>query len=589
MDEEVFGEAVQGRGVVAEDFRGGFVGGLNQFAHLVLHGGGGLGRAVGTQLAVEVGIDDRVEGHHADGVVHAEAGDHVARNGGGALDVVGGAGGAGVEHQLLGGAASHEHLKLLDEILFLHQHALLLVGLHGEAQRAGGAGNDGDLANRYGVFLARGDQGVADLVVGDDALFLGGDDHALLFAAGDDVFGGAVEVSLADGGAVVAHSGEGGLVQDVGQLCAGRAGRGVGHALEVDVGLHGFLSGVHLEDFLAALEVGQLHRDAAVEAAGSQQRLVEDLGAVGGAEDDDALFGIEAVHLGQQLVERLFALVVAAEAGAVALFADGVDFVDEHDAGGLLAGLLEQVAHAGRAGADEHFHERRAGHEEERASGLTRDRLRQQGFAGAGRANQQRALGDFRADGGIAAGVFQDVDDFDQRFLGLVLTGHVAEAHLAGLHVVLLGAGLAEVEHAEAAATALAVFGLAAAANDHDDVVEHESQHRQRQQRHDDLGDGDGLGGRDGAEGHVGGPQLVHQIVVIDDLCGVIDGLILFTGLFRHDLQRIAADLHRIDLSGVEHFQKFGIADLLHDASAGRGKQLNQPQQQHEDQQKDPG
>ena len=55
---------------------------------------------------------------------------------------------------------------------------------------------------------------------------------------------------------------------------------------------------------------------------------------------------LEAVHLDEQLVERLLALVVtAAEAGA-AVAADGVDLVDEDDAGRVLLALLEQVADA---------------------------------------------------------------------------------------------------------------------------------------------------------------------------------------------------------------------------------------------------
>ncbi len=44
----------------------------------------------------------------------------------------------------------------------------------------------------------------------------------------------------------------------------------------------------------------------------------------------------EAIHLAENLIERLLALVVpAAEAGA-ALPADGVDLVDEHDRRGSL-------------------------------------------------------------------------------------------------------------------------------------------------------------------------------------------------------------------------------------------------------------
>jgi len=44
---------------------------------------------------------------------------------------------------------------------------------------------------------------------------------------------------------------------------------------------------------------------------------------------------------------------------------DGVDFVEEDDAGTVLASLREQVAHARRADADEHFDEVRTGDAED--------------------------------------------------------------------------------------------------------------------------------------------------------------------------------------------------------------------------------
>ena len=44
---------------------------------------------------------------------------------------------------------------------------------------------------------------------------------------------------------------------------------------------------------------------------------------------------VEAVHLDEQLVEGLLALVVAAAEAGAAVAADGVDLVDEHDRGAL--------------------------------------------------------------------------------------------------------------------------------------------------------------------------------------------------------------------------------------------------------------
>ncbi len=128
----------------------------------------------------------------------------------------------------------------------------------------------------------------------------------------------------------------------------------------------------------AAGQVRVGHRDLAVEAAGPQQRRVEDVGPVGGRDQDDALALAEAVHLDEQLVEGLLAFVVAAAEAGAALAADGVDLVDEDDARAVLLGLLEQVTHPGGADADEHLDEVRTGDREERHA---RPRRRRRGPA----------------------------------------------------------------------------------------------------------------------------------------------------------------------------------------------------------------
>jgi hypothetical protein len=114
---------------------------------------------------------------------------------------------------------------------------------------------------------------------------------------------------------------------------------------------------MNLQDVQPPLLVGPVHQHLAVEAAGTQQRLVEDFGAVGGGEDDQPDRAVEAVHLREQLVEGLLALVVTADGAAdAARAAQRIELVDEDDGRRLPSGLLEQVAHTGRTHADEHLH-----------------------------------------------------------------------------------------------------------------------------------------------------------------------------------------------------------------------------------------
>src|SRR5438552_1683156 len=97
------------------------------------------------------------------------------------------------------------------------------------------------------------------------------------------------------------------------------------------------------QDALAALDVGPRHDDAAVEAAGAQQRRVEHVGPVGGGDQDDALVRLEAVHLDEELVERLLALVVPTAEASAAVPPDGVNFIDEDDTWCVFLSLNKEI------------------------------------------------------------------------------------------------------------------------------------------------------------------------------------------------------------------------------------------------------
>ena len=97
--------------------------------------------------------------------------------------------------------------------------------------------------------------------------------------------------------------------------------------------------------------------------------------------------------------------------------------------GRVALGLVEQVAHAAGADADEHLDELGAGDAEERHAGLAGDGARQQRLAGARRADEQHAARDARAERGELLGVLEELDDFLELFLGLVDAGDVGEGH----------------------------------------------------------------------------------------------------------------------------------------------------------------
>ena len=90
---------------------------------------------------------------------------------------------------------------------------------------------------------------------------------------------------------------------------------------------------------------------------GRRSAGIEHVGPVGRRDQDDPVVRFEAVHLHQELVQRLLPLVVAAAQAGAAVAAHRVDLVDEDDAGGVSLALVEEVAHARGADADEHLDE----------------------------------------------------------------------------------------------------------------------------------------------------------------------------------------------------------------------------------------
>ena len=189
---------------------------------------------------------------------------------------------------------------------------------------------------------------------------------------------------------------------------------------------------------------GPVEDDLAVEAAGAQQRRVEDVGPVRGGDDDHVRVRVEAVHLDEDLVEGLLALVVAAAEAGAALAADRVDLVDEDDARRVALGLVEQVADAAGADADEHLDELGAGDAEERHAGLAGDGAGHQRLAGAGRPDEQDAARDARAERVELLRVLEELDDFLELRLGLVDAGDVVERDDRLVAEEHAGAALAE-------------------------------------------------------------------------------------------------------------------------------------------------
>ncbi len=317
--------------------------------------------------------------------------------------------------------------------------------LHRDAQRHA-ARNDRDFVQRIGARSHRGDQSVAGLVVRRVALFLVGQNHGPALDAHEHFVLGHFEIRHGDELAILARRPQRGFVHQIREIGAGKSRSAARDHGEIHVVRKRNFASVHAKNFFAALYVWTRHNHAAIETARAQKRRIENVRTVGGGDQDDAFVRFEAVHFDEQRVQGLLALVVSAAETCAAMAADRVDFIDEDDARRVLLALLEKIANAAGAHADEHLDEIRTGNREERNVRFAGNRASEQSLAGSRRPDEQHALRNASAELLEFLRILQEVDNFVELFLGLVNSSDVLERGLLLLRGEQARARLSEAE-----------------------------------------------------------------------------------------------------------------------------------------------
>ena len=363
-----------------------------------------------------------------------------------------------VEEYEFGEAARHHDHDAFLGVLAAVAHLVAFREAHRDAEGAAARDNR-NLVERVRVLAQERHEGVARFVVGRVALLFVGHQERAALGTHAELVAGFLEVEHRDLLVVEPRGEEGRLVHEVLEVgtCESRRALRDGGYVHVLVERNLALLQVHLQNFFAALQVGQSHHDLAVEAARTQERLVEHVGAVGGCNQDDAFVCSEAVHLHEQLVQCLFAFIVPASEACATLAAHRVDFVDEQNARSVLLARFKKVAHAACTYAHEHLHEVGTRHAEERHSRFAGDGASEKRLAGTRRPDEQGSLRDASTEFVILFRGLEEFHEFLQVLLSLVATRHVVEGSL----LLRVGAedfrlALAETERVLAGATHLA-------------------------------------------------------------------------------------------------------------------------------------
>ena len=221
--------------------------GIDDLMHLLVDEARGLFRvaAVGLHISAEENRIIRFIRDQADALAHAPFGDHLADDFGDALKIVGSTGGNILDDQLFRDAAAEQ---LANEVEQFRLGDVVVVAVRAGHRIAGShaAADDGDLLNGIAVFAKFGDDCMAALVIGSDALIRFGDEAALLLRTEQHLIDALEQLAVADHLFIGARGEDGGLVEQIFEV---RPRKAAGHAredLEVDVWRERFVARVHL-------------------------------------------------------------------------------------------------------------------------------------------------------------------------------------------------------------------------------------------------------------------------------------------------------------------------------------------------------
>ena len=228
-------------------------------------------------------------------------------------------------------------------------------------------------------------------MVSRGAFFFLGNHHRFAFGTHEYFVFGTLEIIHVHQALVATRGEQRRLVHQIRQISTRHARRTARNDFCFDIGRNRHLAHMHQQNLFTPAYVRQWHHYLPVKTARTQQRRIKHIRPVGCRNHDHARIRLKTIHLDQQLIQRLLALVVTAAQTRTALTAHRVNLVDEHNTRRVLFRVLEHVTHACRAYADKHFHKVRTGNREKRHFSLARNGTRQQRFTGTRTTHHQHA------------------------------------------------------------------------------------------------------------------------------------------------------------------------------------------------------
>ena len=363
-------------------------------------------------------------------VAHAPFGYHLPRQICRLHDVIGRTRGDFVmaENNLFRHTSTHSNNQIRLDLIASERQVILFRKAHNHTKRTS-AWNNRRLMDRIRSRRMDGRQGVPRFVVSGELLLVLAHHHGTPLRAHHDLILRVFHFLHGNDPVVLTGRQQSRFVYQVRQVSAGKARRPTGDDLRINIRCGRHLAQMHLQDEFAPPNIGVRHDDLAVEPAGTQERRIEDVRTIRRGDEDHALVRLKTIHLDQQLIQCLLALIIAATKSGAAVPPNCIHFIDKQQTRRILLSLLEHIAHTASADTDKHLDKLGAGDREEWHICFARNGARQERFTRPWRTDEEHSLRNAATQALELLRIAQELDDFLELLFRFVNTGDIFKCH----------------------------------------------------------------------------------------------------------------------------------------------------------------
>ena len=145
------------------------------------------------------------------------------------------------------------------------------------------------------------------------------------------------------------------FIQKIGQISARKSRRQFCKCPKPHIGCKWFILSMNLKNGFSAFNIGGINLNTSIKTTRAQKCWVQNVRTISCSNKNNCVTLCKTIHFYQQLIKRLFALIMTTANSSSTLTANRIYFVDKNNGRSCMFCLLKEVANTRSAYANKHF------------------------------------------------------------------------------------------------------------------------------------------------------------------------------------------------------------------------------------------